>query len=197
MSDVDLSAYRAEHDRMAARIAELERQRDAPPKVEIAACPVVGHDGEHLQFRTNSQWLCWMVLEQMRAAQDLPSPVVAENDRIRREAAEMDGYHAETIKDILLNAGDEFDGDEAADAIAVRYVRHLEARIGEMERECDEELVSYQDGQERLSDDYERLRRLAVRRGDVVREILGGLDEDTYADPANVARWRREADLES
>jgi hypothetical protein len=51
--------------------------------------------------------------------------------RLRAELDEEQGYRSELTNDILLNAPESFDGDEAADVIAVRYVRHLEAEIAE------------------------------------------------------------------
>lgn len=38
-----------------------------------------------------------------------------------------DGYHDEFVNDILLNAPESYDGDDAAEVYAVRYVRDLEA----------------------------------------------------------------------
>lgn len=46
---------------------------------------------------------------------------------LRSELTELTDNHNDLLNEILLNTGDEYDGDEAADAIAVRYVRDLEA----------------------------------------------------------------------
>lgn len=56
----------------------------------------------------------------------------AGRDELRAELAEVSGYHAELLDGILRNAGDEFDADEAADVIAVRYVRHLERQTEQL-----------------------------------------------------------------
>lgn len=50
----------------------------------------------------------------------------AERDQARAELAEIRGFYDNLIEEILKNPGDEYDYDEAADAIAVRYVRDLE-----------------------------------------------------------------------
>jgi len=51
---------------------------------------------------------------------------------LRYELRELTGNHDELVNELLENAGDEWDRDEAADAIAVRYVRHLEAEAGRL-----------------------------------------------------------------
>jgi hypothetical protein len=58
--------------------------------------------------------------------------------RLRAELHEEQGYRSELTNDILLNAPESLDGDEAADVIAVRYVRHLEAEIAEQPPELAE-----------------------------------------------------------
>lgn len=60
------------------------------------------------------------------AAQPQPGPGLgSERDQLR----EITGYHNDLLDEILRNTGDEWDGDEAAEAIAVRYVRHLESLV--------------------------------------------------------------------
>lgn len=53
-----------------------------------------------------------------------------ELDRVRAELHEVTGYWNDLTEEILKNTGDEYDGDAAAPAIAVRYVRDLEAVAG-------------------------------------------------------------------
>lgn len=55
--------------------------------------------------------------------------LAAELARVRAETAQKDSWHAETVNEVLLNAGDEFDEDAAADVIAVKYVRYLEDEL--------------------------------------------------------------------
>lgn len=51
----------------------------------------------------------------------------------RREAAQTHEFWTDLGNEVLKNAPEEYDDDCAADAIAVRYVRDLEARVAAME----------------------------------------------------------------
>lgn len=82
-----------------------------------------GYDGDELQRRV--EFACDKL-----AALPKPEPQPAPDLQVaalRAELTELTDNHNGLIEEILLNAGDEYDGDEAAEAIAVRYVRDLEA----------------------------------------------------------------------
>jgi hypothetical protein len=53
---------------------------------------------------------------------------------IHRELHELSGNHDELLEELMRNTGDEWDGDEAAEAIAVKYVRHLESLVSPAQR---------------------------------------------------------------
>jgi hypothetical protein len=109
-----IDAVHAERDRMDGRLVAERAKRDAR----------IGELEAHLAAAQKRA----LVADRKRDQHAIRiNELESELARVRAEAAEMDGYHAETINGILLNAGDEFDGDEAADVIAVRYVRHIEA----------------------------------------------------------------------
>lgn len=101
------------------------------PEARIAPCPVDTHDGDHIQLRTGEHWLCAIMLTGMLVSLDVIADPAPDVTKLRAELDEEQGYRSELTNDILLNAPESFDGDEAADVIAVRYVRHLEAEIAE------------------------------------------------------------------
>jgi hypothetical protein len=53
---------------------------------------------------------------------------------IHRELHELSDNHDELLEELMRNTGDEWDGDEAAEAIAVKYVRHLESLVPPAQR---------------------------------------------------------------
>jgi hypothetical protein len=103
----------------------------AAPELELGPCPFQGHHGEHLRLNTHGHWLCAITLTNMLVAADVIADPAPDVTKLRAELDEEQGYRSELTNDILLNAPESFDGDEAADVIAVRYVRHLEAEIAE------------------------------------------------------------------
>jgi hypothetical protein len=113
------------------RAVAAQQPHAAPEPVQLllGPCEAQGHDGEHLQLRTHNHWLCAITLTNMLVAADVIADPAPDVTKLRAELDEEQGYRSELTNDILLNAPESFDGDEAADVIAVRYVRHLEAEI--------------------------------------------------------------------
>jgi hypothetical protein len=102
-----------------------------PVQLLLGPCKAQGHHGEHLQLQTHDHWLCAITLTNMLVAADMIADPAPDVTKLRAELDEEQGYRSDLTNDILLNAPESFDGDEAADVIAVRYVRHLEAEIAE------------------------------------------------------------------
>jgi len=120
------ASYRAAWE-AAGQAALAAQEPDAAPELLLGPCPFEGHDGEHLRLNTRGHWLCAITLTNMLVAADVIADPAPDVTKLRAELDELTGYHDELANDILLNAPESFDGDEAAGVIAVRYVRHLEA----------------------------------------------------------------------
>jgi hypothetical protein len=161
----------------------------AAPELELGPCPFQGHHGEHLRLNTHGHWLCAITLTGMLVAADVIADPAPDVTKLRAELDEEQGYRSELTNDILLNAPESFDGDEAADVIAVRYVRHLEAEIAEhAEPQPAPELAAAM--------------RESRLRAEVITEILDAFSPSGSGHTARVgmvqiARWRTRAGLTS
>jgi hypothetical protein len=127
------AAWANQHEAERAFWAEVDAAQEphAAPELQTGPCPFQGHHGEHLRLNTHDHWLCAITLTNMLVAADVIADPAPDVTKLRAELDEEQGYRSELTNDILLNAPESFDGDEAADVIAVRYVRHLEAEIAE------------------------------------------------------------------
>jgi hypothetical protein len=55
------------------------------PEVQLAPCPVEGHDAEHFQVRTHEHWMCGHLLADALAANGIPPVLAGDRDRLADE----------------------------------------------------------------------------------------------------------------
>jgi hypothetical protein len=98
-----------------AALAAFATHHDYDPEAALTAWGLAGGK-ERARWRATS--------DAAVMAADLKSPACR---NLRAELGEITRYHDELLDEVLRNAGDGWELDEAADSIAVKYVRHLEA----------------------------------------------------------------------
>lgn len=204
----------AENGQLRVTVDDLQQQlSDAHAELEAEQRHLDGiiaqRDGlaGDLADMLSARDLCATQRDQLQAAHNALS---RKNAELAAELRELTGYHDELLEDVLRNAGDEWDLDEAADAIAVKYVRHLEAgRVGHLaaleaiatsDGTCGAKARKALEGSDFAIIERERT-RLATQAQElesVIREMLAHWERigTTREDDELIAGWAARAGIE-